>query len=188
MKILVLSGDGIGPEITAATLSVLGAVDSKLKLGLRIEQAAIGFASLKASGSTCPDAVLERIPQVDGVILGPVSHSDYPARDQGGINPSAKLRVMFDLGANIRPARSRDGLGSLRAPMDLIIVREVTEGFYADRNMHAGIAKFMTDPDTALSVRKITARACRRVAHAAFTLAGERRGNVTAVHKVNVPS
>ncbi len=186
MKILVLPGDGIGPEITSATLAVLRAIDSKLKLGLRIEEATIGFASLKASGSTCPDAVLARLPQVDGVILGPVSHSDYPPRDQGGINPSAKLRVTFDLGANIRPARSRAGLGILHAPMDLIVVREVTEGFYADRNMHAGIAEFMTDADTALSVRKISTRACRRVAHAAFALAGERRGRVTAVHKANV--
>ena len=186
MKILVLPGDGIGPEITEATHAVLDAADAKLGLGLVIERMDVGFASLAACGSTCPDAVLKHIPEVDGVILGPVSHSDYPSRDKGGINPSAKLRVMFDLGSNIRPAKSRPGLGILRAPMDLIIVREVTEGFYADRNMYAGIAEFMTDAETALSVRKISARACRRVAHAAFVLAGERRGKVTAVHKVNV--
>lgn len=186
MKILVLPGDGIGPEITNAMLEVLQAIDQGLALGLEVEQMEIGFASLKTAGSTCPDAVLDRIPQVDGVILGPVSHYDYPTRDKGGINPSGELRVKFELGANIRPCRSRPDLTVLRKPMDLIIVRECTEGFYSDRNMFAGIPEFMPDADTALSVRKITAKACRRVAHAAFQLAQARRKKVTAVHKANV--
>lgn len=186
MKILVLPGDGIGPEITKATLDVLQAADQALSLGLEFEEMDIGFASLEKVGSTCPDAVLERIPQVDGTILGPVSHYDYPTRDKGGINPSGELRVKFELGANIRPCRSRDDLTVLRKPMDLIIVRECTEGFYSDRNMFAGVPEFMPDADTALSVRKITAKACRRVAEAAFQLAQGRRKKVTAVHKANV--
>ena len=186
MKILVLPGDGIGPEITSATLAVLAAVDEKLSIGLEFETMEIGFASLKTQGSTCPDAVLERIPQVDGVILGPVSHAEYPPRAVGGINPSGELRVRFSLGANIRPCRSREGLSILRDPMDLIIVRECTEGFYSDRNMYAGTGEFMPDVDTALSIRKITTSACRRVAQAAFMLARERRKKVTAVHKSNV--
>ena len=186
MRILVLPGEGIGPEIAGATLAVLGAVDERLSLGLTFETMEIGFASLASQGSTCPDMVLERIPQVDGVILGPVSHADYPARAAGGINPSGELRVRFALGANIRPCRTRDGLTILRRPMDLIIVRECTEGFYSDRNMVAGSGEFMPDADTALSVRKITTVACRRVAHVAFALARERSKKVTAVHKSNV--
>lgn len=186
MKILILPGDGIGPEITEATLSVLKAADAAMTLDLHFEQMDIGFAALEKSGSTCPDAVLARIPQVDGTILGPVSHYDYPPREQGGVNPSGELRVRFELGANIRPCRSHPDLSILRKPMDLIIVRECTEGFYADRNMFAGVPEFMPDPDTALSVRKISARACRRVAHAAFRLAQGRRRKVTAVHKANV--
>ena len=186
MKILALPGDGIGPEITAATLHALAAVDRRLSLGLEIETADIGLASLATQGVTLPDAVLARAVQVDGVILGPVSHYDYPSRDKGGINPSAEFRVRFELGANIRPCRSRPDLTILRRPMDLVIVRECTEGFYADRNMFAGVPEFMTDADTALSVRKITARACRRVALAAFDLARGRRRRVTAVHKANV--
>jgi 3-isopropylmalate dehydrogenase len=70
--------------------------------------------------------------------------------------------------------------------MDLVIVRENTEGFYSDRNMFAGSGEFMPDPDTALSVRKITARGSARVARAAFDLARRRRKKVTAVHKANV--
>lgn len=186
MKILVLPGDGIGPEITIATLHVLQAADEALGLGLEIEEMDVGFASLKKVGSTCPDEVLKRIPEVDGVILGPVSHYDYPTRDKGGINPSGELRVKFGLGANIRPCRSRPDLTVLRKPMDLVIVRECTEGFYSDRNMYMGIPEFMSDPDTAFSVRKITAKACHRVAKAAFELAQGRRKKVTAVHKANV--
>ncbi len=186
MKFLVLPGDGIGPEITDAAVAVLQAICERASLGLTFEIMDIGFASLRTQGSTCPDAVLERIPQVDGVLLGPVSHADYPPRAAGGINPSGELRVRFALGANIRPCRSRDGLTILREPMDLVIVRECTEGFYSDRNMHAGAGEFMTDADTALAVRKITSAACRRVAHAAFTLAASRRGRVTAVHKSNI--
>lgn len=129
---------------------------------------------------------MARIPEVDGVILGPVSHYDYPSRDEGGINPSAELRTVFELFANIRPCRSREGLTILREPMDLVIVRENTEGFYSDRNMFAGTGEFMPDANLALSVRKVTAAACERIARAAFELAATRRKKVTAVHKANV--
>jgi isocitrate/isopropylmalate dehydrogenase len=186
MKLLVLPGDGIGPEITAATLEVLRVVDERLALGLEFEFHDIGLASLATSGSTLPDAVLQRVPEVDGVLLGPVSHYDYPPRAQGGINPSAELRTVFELFSNVRPSRSHPELSILRKPMDLVIVRENTEGFYADRNMHAGTGEFMPDPDLALSVRKISARACRAVAQTAFELARSRRNKVTAVHKANV--
>jgi 3-isopropylmalate dehydrogenase len=73
-----------------------------------------------------------------------------------------------------------------RTAMDLVIVRENTEGFYADRNMHQGSGEFMPTPDMALAVRKITAAACDRIARSAFALAQKRRRHVTAVHKQNV--
>jgi 3-isopropylmalate dehydrogenase len=69
--------------------------------------------------------------------------------------------------------------------MDLVIMREATEGFYPDRNMHEGIGEFMPSPDMALSVRKITAQACERIARRAFELARTRDKHVTAVHKAN---
>lgn len=186
MKILILPGDGIGPEITRATRSVLEAVDGRFGLGLELEEQSIGLESLSSQGTTLPDKVLERIPEVDGVVLGPVSHYEYPPRSEGGINPSAELRVRFRLFANIRPCRSRPGLSILRDPMDLVIVRENTEGFYADRSMFAGPGEFMPDPDNAFAIRKVTAAASARVAEAAFEIARGRRGKVTAVHKANV--
>ena len=75
--------------------------------------------------------------QAPGIILGPVDHLQYPSREQGGINPSGELRVKLDLFANIRPAKSRMGVGLTGKPVDLVIFRECTEGFYADRNMLA---------------------------------------------------
>jgi 3-isopropylmalate dehydrogenase len=187
MNLAILPGDGIGPEITQATLQVLQAADRKF--GLRIESRTyeIGFAALKASGTTLPERVIDACRAADGVVLGPADTASYPARDQGGANPSGDLRILFDLYANIRPARSREGLRHWgRTPMDLVIVRENTEGFYADRNMHLGIGEFMPTPEVALSVRKITAHASRRIARTAFEMARQRRRKVTAVHKANV--
>ena len=180
IDILTLPGDGIGPEITAATLAVMRAAAGER---LAITEMAIGEASLAAEGSTLPDAVVEAIPRADGIILGPVAHYSYPA---GQPNPSAALRTGFNLYANVRPCRSRPGLSVLRDPMDLIIVRENTEGFYADRSMHMGPGEFMPDPDSAFSIRKITAPAVRRVARAACEIAMTRGRRLTAVHKANV--
>lgn len=187
MDIVVMPGDGIGPEITAATLEVLRAADARHGLGLVFETQAIGFETLQSHGTTLRPEVFERACRADGTILGPVSHLDYPPRAEGGINQSAEFRVKADLYANIRPARSRAGLPHYgRTPMDLVIVRECTEGFYSDRNMHLGIGEFMPTEDMALSVRKITRKASVRIARTAFELARGRRQKVTAVHKANV--
>src|ERR1700730_3105920 len=187
MKILILPGDGIGPEITTATMSVLEAANKKFGLSLNFTTEEIGLSSLKKRGTTLPDDVLEAAKRADGVILGPVSHYDYPPRAEGRINFSSEIRVALDLYANIRPSRSRRGIPHYgRTAMDLVIVRENTEGFYSDRNMVAGTGEFMPTEDIALSVRKITAFASNRIARAAFELAETRRKRVTAVHKANV--
>jgi 3-isopropylmalate dehydrogenase len=116
-----------------------------------------------------------------------VSHNSYPPREQGGLNPSGELRKRLDLYANIRPARSRAGFPPrCGVPVDLVIVRENTEGFYADRSMHLGPGEFMPTPDLALAMRKITREGSTRIAEAAFKLAMQRRKKVTAVHKANV--
>ncbi len=187
MKLVVLPGDGIGPEITDATLEVLDAADRRFGLGLERESRPVGLAALRASGTTCPEGLLEACRRADGILLGPLDQVAYPPKAQGGINVSGELRIQLDLYANIRPSRSRRGLAHWgRTPMDLVIVRENTEGFYADRNMHLGIGEFMPTPELALSVRKISAHASRRIAESAFALAGRRRRKVTAVHKANV--
>lgn len=185
MRILVVPCDGIGPEITAATMAVTEAADALFGLDLEYTYEDAGFTSLRKHGTTLRPEVIENARGFDGIILGPQSHMDYPPREAGGINVSAGFRVGLDLYANVRPARSRDFLPRGVRGMDLVIMREATEGFYPDRNMHKGIGEFMPTPDIALSVRKITAHACERIARAAFELARKRRREVTAVHKAN---
>jgi 3-isopropylmalate dehydrogenase len=187
MHLVILPGDGIGPEISAATCEILELLNRKLSLGLSFETHEIGIARLKRDGTTFPAAVAEACRAADGIVLGPVSHAIYPPRSEGGINVSGELRIKLDLYANIRPSCSREGLPHWgRTPMDLVIVRENTEGFYADRNMYWGVGEFMPTPDMALAVRKITAGSSRRIAQAGFELAKTRRKKVTAVHKANV--
>ena len=187
MHLAILPGDGIGPEITASTLEVLKLLNEKLSLKLTFETHEIGLARLEREGTTFPAAVLEACRAADGIVLGPISHAQCPPRAEGGINASGELRIALDLYANVRPSRTREGLAHWgRTPMDLMIVRENTEGFYADRNMHLGGGEFMPTPDVALAIRKITASGSRRIAEAAFEAGRARRGKVTAVHKANV--
>lgn len=187
MRLLAMDGDGIGPEIMAATLHVLEAVRLRFDLPIEVARAEVGLGALGRTGSTMPPEATEAARAADGVILGPVSHAVYPPAAEGGVNPSGHLRRTLDLYANLRPARSRDGLPTPTGrPMDLVIVRENTEGFYADRTMHVGTGEIMPTPDLALAIRKVTRAGSRRIAESAFRLAATRRGRVTAVHKVNV--
>ncbi len=186
MKLLVIAGDGIGPEITDATMKVMHAVNSGHGLGLDFEHDIAGFESLAKHGSTFRPELQEKFPTYDGVILGPNQAADYPPTDQGGINFSAFTRTTYDLYANIRPARTPPGVSAKGGVFDLIIVREVTEGHYSDRNMHLGHAEVMPDPDMVISMRKVTRHACERIARRAFELAMTRRKHLTPVHKANV--
>lgn len=188
MKFLVLPGDGIGPEIVEAALHVLQAADHHHGLGIRSDHDDIGFASLAKHGTTLRDDLLERARSYDGIVLGTQSHADYPAPENGGRNISAAFRVGLDLYANVRPARTRPFLESNLRPgktMDLVIMREATEGFYVDRNMARGWGEMMPSPDMALAVRKITRHCSERIARRAFELAAKRRKKVTAIHKAN---
>lgn len=187
MRLAVLPGDGIGPEISAATCEILELLNKRMSLGLSLETHEIGLTTLKSEKTTFPASVAEACRAADGIVLGPVSHAAYPSRAEGGVNLSGELRITLDLYANLRPSRTREGLPHWgRTPMDLVIVRENTEGFYADRNMYWGVAEFMPTRDLALAVRKISADSSRRIAKSAFQLAMTRRKKVTAVHKANV--
>lgn len=187
-RLLVLPGDGIGPEIVDAAVGVLRAADARFGLGLQFDYDEVGFASLAKHGTTLRDETLQAARGYDGVILGTQSHADYPKPEKGGHNISAAFRVKLDLYANVRPARTRPFLDSNLKPgksMDLVIMREATEGFYPDRNMAQGWGEMMPSPDMALSVRKITRHCSERIARRAFELAMKRRKKVTAIHKAN---
>ena len=186
MEILVLPGDDIGPEITEATKRVLAEVDERFGLGLNFTEKAIGVAAHRQFGTTVPDDVVEAALAADGVILGPAGMTAYPESTEGWLNVPGTLRKRLDLYANVRPARTREGVPDARSGLDVLIVRENTEGFYSDRNMFRGIGEFMPTEDVALSIRKITAKASRRIAKQAFGAAMIRRKHVTAVGKRHV--
>jgi isocitrate/isopropylmalate dehydrogenase len=185
MKILLLPGDGIGPEIMTATEQALSALDTRFGLGFAFETRNVGVPALEKHGATVPDGLIEHAKTVDAVILGPVDTAAYPPPDQGGINASATFRRELDLYANIRPSRTRPGVPAL-TQMDLVVVRENTEGFYADRTMFAGGGEFMPTPDLALAVRKITRHGSERIIRAACEVAMTRRRKLAIVHKGNV--
>lgn len=186
MNILVLPGDGIGPEVTSATLVLIEHINRVEGLGLRLDIRAVGLEALTKTGTTLPDDVRQRASEVDGIIMAPLSTYDYPSREDGGLNPSAEFRTGLHLYANIRPCKSRLSKTGRLAPIDLVLVRENTEGFYACRAMHSGTGEFMPDPQSAFALRKITSEASRAIAEAAFQLTLTRRSHVTVIHKANV--
>jgi 3-isopropylmalate dehydrogenase len=186
MRLLVLPGDGIGPEITAATLAVLAKTSQVYAFSLEFEQDVVGHQSLQQYGTTVRPELLARARAADGLILGPTATFDFRDPSRGEINPSAFFRKNLDLFANIRPCRTYPGLAQKLGGFDLVIARENTEGFYADRNMVEGNAEMLVTEDVVVSLRRVTRKACRRIARTAFELARQRRKHVTAVHKANV--
>lgn len=186
MKLIVLPGDGIGPEITAATLTVLDAAAQRYGLALEIDQRDVGHASLAKHGTTVRPELLDQVRRADGFILGPTATFDFKDESKGQINPSKFFRKSLDLFANVRPARTYRGLKAPVGAFDLIVVRENTEGFYADRNLAQGAGEMLVTPDVVISLRRITRLCCERIAHAACALAARRRKHLTVVHKANV--
>jgi 3-isopropylmalate dehydrogenase len=186
MRIVVLPGDGIGPEIAAATSSVLRAASERFQLNIQLEEHAVGHASLQQFGATVRPGLLEIVRSADGLILGPTATADFKDEHSGEINPSKFFRKSLDLFANLRPARTYPGLRNRFGAFDLVVVRENTEGFYSDRNMEQGNSELLVTPDVVVSLRRITRICCERIAQAACKLAINRRKRLTIVHKANV--
>ena len=190
MKILALRGDGIGPEIVDATIKVLKTISQKFNFNLDLIYSDIGFSSLKKNKTTFPNEILKLCSEVDGIILGPVDHNNYPPKSEGGLNPSGELRTKLKLYSNIRPAKAFKGTKCILEKIDLVIVRENTEGFYADRNMFSGNGELEIEEGTGISIRKITKKASENIAKRGFEIAKlmnkNKKVNVHAIHKANV--
>lgn len=186
MKIIVLPGDGIGPETMAATVQVLTAVSDRFHLNLDLVHDVAGHDSLKLHGATVPPGLLDKVKAADGLMLGPMATYDFKDESKGEINPSKYFRKELDLYANIRPARTYKGMQARLGEFDLVVVRENTEGFYADRNIESGGSEMLITPDVVVSLRRITRQCCERIARSAFELAMTRNKHVTIVHKANV--
>jgi 3-isopropylmalate dehydrogenase len=185
LKIGILEGDDIGHEIVPAAVEVARAAAARHGVVIQWIPLPIGRRALDTHGHTLPKVTLDTLPTLDGWILGPIGHRDYPKVPEA-INPHPILRKRFDLFANVRPTRSYPNLGCLHDGVDLIIVRENNEGFQPDRNMFMGSGEFRPTDDVTLSVRVITRKASYRVARAALELARHRRKHMTFVHKDTV--
>ncbi|MCX6643918.1 MAG: isocitrate/isopropylmalate family dehydrogenase, partial [Candidatus Bathyarchaeota archaeon] len=172
-KISLIPGDGIGPELTEATMKVLEAVQKKFGLKLKIIEAEAGDATLAKRGAALPEDTVQKIKESHVCLKGPVGES--------AADVIVKLRLMFDLYANLRPLKAYPAVAVARPDIDMMFVRENTEDVYKG-------LEFTIGNDTTLCLRVITRSNCERIAKKAFEIVMQRNGKrkVTAVHKANV--
>jgi homoisocitrate dehydrogenase len=172
-KICLLPGDGIGPEVIASVRTLLEA----LPLAWDFIECGIGYGEYGRSGSPLPDSTLEQIRNADAALLGAVT---TPPNIPNYFSPIVRMRQSLELYANLRPCRSIPHAAS-RAGIDMIIVRENTEGLYS------GIERLEDDGNKAITERVITRKGSQRIVRKAFELAKQtNRKSVHVVHKANV--
>jgi len=171
-NISLITGDGIGPEISESVLKVLETIHDKLGLKLDVKKLEAGDTTLKKTGKALPETTIDAIKQSDACLKAPVGES--------AADVIVVLRRMLDLYANIRPAKSYPNMPALRNDIDLVIVRENTEDLYTGKEFDIG--------DSAVALRIISEKASKRIAKYAFTTAIQRnqKKKVTCVHKSNV--
>ncbi len=185
LRLGILEGDDIGHEVVPASVKIATAAADRAGLQIEWTPLPIGRRALEECGHTLPEQTLTGLVELDGWILGPIGHRDYPKVAEA-VNPHPILRKSFDLFANIRPTRSYPDIGCLYDDIDLVIVRENNEGFQPDRNVVAGSGEFRPTPEVSISVRVITREGSRKVALAALQIASQRRKKLTIVHKDTV--
>lgn len=171
-KISLISGDGIGPELAEASMKILVMVQKIFGLELVIDEAEAGDFCLQKRGVALPKETIQKIKNSHACLKGPVGET--------AADVIVKLRLMFDLYANIRPIKTYEAVPAVRPDIDLVFVRENTEGVYKGLEFSLG--------DTTLCLRVITRKSCERIAKKAFELARKRnkKRKVTSVHKANV--
>ncbi len=170
ITVCLINGDGVGKEVIPAAAKVL----ETLNIGIRFTEAEAGWECFQKHGTALPETTKAAIQAADGMMFGATSSPS--TKVAGYSSPVLGMRKLFDLYANIRPTVSVPG-----GPqgIDLLIVRENTEGLYSGRERREG--------DTAITERVITVKASERIARWAFQAAQKRpRKNVTIVHKANV--
>ncbi|OXS78694.1 isocitrate/isopropylmalate dehydrogenase family protein [Domibacillus enclensis] len=182
----VLAGDGIGPEIVSATVHVFKTAAQKAGVDINWIDLPMGWEGIKQYNDPLPEETKEALKETHGWILGPHDSAAYPPEHKVKLNPSGALRHSLDLYANVRPAKTMPGIKSVVGEADLVIYRENTEGFYADRNMYSGHGEWQITEDVVVTSGVFTRKAAERIAHAAFKMAMQRRKKVTIVHKANV--
>ncbi|MRH89944.1 isocitrate/isopropylmalate dehydrogenase family protein [Nocardia sp. SYP-A9097] len=187
LRLGLIEGDGIGPEIVRATRDVVD--DAFEVVGLTAVEwvhLPIGHTAIEQFGDPMPESTLRVLEGLEGWIMGPHDSASYAPEHRTGLPPAGAVRKRFGLYGNVRPSRTIAGVRSVAPEMDLVIVRENSEGLYADRNMFTGSGEFRPTADMAMAIGVFTRQAIERVARLAFDGASDRRKKVTIVHKANV--
>lgn len=182
MKIGILLGDDIGLEVVPEAVKVMKAAAAKAGLEARWQEFSIGRKGHELHGHTMPQATVDGLRDFDGWITGPIGHNAYPRNDPTWIMPP--LRKKFDLFASIKPVKSYPNLKSVHKGVDIVFLREVTEGLQSSENVLAGSGEFRPNDEISIGTRVVTRRGANRVAREAFEIARTRsRKKVTSVHK-----
>lgn len=171
-KISLITGDGIGPELSESALQILNAVHDRLDVKFQIESIMAGDAALAKYGNALPKSTIDVIRKSDACMKAPVGES--------AADVIVALRRTLNLYANIRPAKSYPYMHALKDNIDLVIVRENTEDLYTGQEFELSGA--------AVAFRIISENASKKIAKYAFETAIQRNGKktVTCVHKSNV--
>ncbi len=189
-KIGVLKGDGIGPEIVNSAMDVLQAATRGIPdLKIHFADYPFGWEGYEKFKNTVPPVTVEGLKSCHAAIVAPASSGTYPPDNLGKASPAGTIRQAFDLYANVRVAKSYDSIESpLRNAknINIVMVRQNTEGFYPDRTLAQGYGEFIPKDGLVISLRVISEKECRRIARYAFELAKTMGlAKVTAVHKAN---
>ncbi|MEO1502673.1 MAG: 3-isopropylmalate dehydrogenase [Pseudomonadota bacterium] len=191
--LLILAGDGIGPEVMAEVRRVIDWFNTNRALGFQVTEDLVGGAAYDAHGVPLADETMAKAQSADAVLLGAVGGPQYDALDFS-VKPERgllRLRKEMDLFANLRPAQCFDALAedsSLKhdviAGLDLMIVRELTGGVYFGEPR--GITEMNDGQRMGVNTQRYTTNEIRRVARVAFDLAQKRDGRLCSMEKANV--
>ncbi len=190
LKIAVLPGDGIGPEVTQQAVKILGAIAEKYQHSFTYEKALVGSVAIEKTGIPLPEETLNICANSDAILFGAIGDPKYDNNPDSKIRPEQgllKLRKSLGLFANIRPLTTYDALiekSNLKKEViqgtDFVIYRELTGGIYF------GEKKLSADSKTASDECKYTVEEIDRISHLAFKAAQVRRKKLTLVDKSNV--
>jgi len=191
VTLAVMPGDGVGIEVTAAALAVLGALSRRTGLRFETQQHRVGAIAYRETGIALSEETLRAAGAADAMLLGAMGLPDIRYPNGTEISPQLDLREHFGLYAGVRPVRPLPGLppklaDPRAADIDFVLVREQTEGLFFERG-----STRMTGDDEARDALVITRRGAQRVFDFAFRLGARRRaqgrpGRVTCVDKANV--
>jgi 3-isopropylmalate dehydrogenase len=182
VKIGVLLGDDIGHEVVSECVKVMNAAAERTGLVIDWRELPIGKHGHERHGDTLPAVTEKALWELDGWIMGPIGHAAYPRNDPTWLMPP--VRKKYELFAAVRPSRSYARIASVHKNVDIVFVRETSEGMLYLETVVVGAPEFRPNDDITVGMRVITRKGSNRVAREAFEIARTRpRKKVTAAHK-----